>query len=169
MFSGNEIQNVRDMIQRRSFVDWFGLPRTADPETLFGLGSETRWGVKLLGAEMITAQSQLLDLAGYYRPMVYVRDGAVAMFDAMNPVLTPTWDGLEPELGTPDQASDWIFGEERLHDGELVFASRGISIFVNPANRFVIFVSLYEATTVDEYFKHLRIDRAGRKRMRTTP
>jgi len=160
---------IAAMIERREFVGWQGLSRTLSPDALFGLGVDTVWGEQKLGSEFLRARSHVLEMEGYYRPTVYAREGAVVMFDGMNPQLAPPWNVLQAEFGAPDSALDWSYDGIALAEAELIFASRGITVFLNTANGFVVFVSLFEPTTVDHYVRHLRIERSRRRGRRATP
>jgi len=48
--------------------------------------------------------------------------------------------------------------------GERVYAKRGLTIFVNPENHAVVYISVYVTTTVDEYARRLRPPREKRAR-----
>ena len=44
--------------------------------------------------------------------------------------------------------------------GEFVYAQRGITVSLNPANDFVVYLTLYPPTDVDGYVRRLRQSRA---------
>ena len=55
-----------------------------------------------------------------------------------------------------------MFGTVAMPGGELVYANRGLTIFLNPENRVVVYVTAYAPTTVDEYVLRLRPAREKR-------
>ena len=154
---------ARQAIEARRFIGWRGLPAECSPDVLFGVDLDNQWGELPLGETFGPARSRLLDINGYYRPMAYARDGNVVMFDGMNPALDYDWTELSDSLGPPDAILDWVHGTVDMPGGELVYASRGITIFLNPENDFVIHISVYVPTTVEEYIKRLRLNRKKRR------
>jgi hypothetical protein len=48
--------------------------------------------------------------------------------------------------------------------GEPVFARRGLTIFLNPENQVVAYITVYVPTTADEYARRLRPPREKRPR-----
>lgn len=155
-------KTARSAIEACRFIGWRGLPVGCTSDALFGVALDERWGEMSLGKNFERAQSRLLEISGYYRPLAYVRNGTVVMFDGMNPTLDGGWTVLSNDLGTPETMLDWIHGTVDMPSGELVYASRGITISLNPENDFVIYVSVYAPTTVEEYVERLRQDRRKR-------
>lgn len=149
-------------IEVRHFVGWRGLPPGCSPEAVFGVKLDDSWGAMPLGASFESARSRLVELTGYGRALVYARDGAVAMFDAMAPQLDRGWPALSADLGAPEAAFDWVFGTIAMPAGERVYAQRGLTIFLNPENQAVAYISVHVPTTVDEYARRLRPPRAKR-------
>jgi hypothetical protein len=156
-------ETARRAIESRHFIGWHGLPPKCTPDALFGLALNDQWGEMPLGNSFEPARSRLLEIGGYYRPMAYVRNGAVTMFDGMNPTLSCGWTELSDDLGTPEAKLDWIHGAVKMTGGERVHAGRGITVFINPENDFVIHVSLYVPATVEEYIRRLRLTREKRQ------
>lgn len=155
-------EEVRGAIAARRFVGWRGLPARCTSEALFGVPLDDSWGALPLGASHARARSRLLDLAGYYRPLAYARDGQLVVFDAMNPQLAGSLAELEDSLGAPDAVLDWVFGNVPMPNGERVYAGRGITLFMNPENQVVIYVTVYTPTTVNAYQQKLRPPREKR-------
>ena len=153
---------ARRAIEARRFVGWHGLPSGCTPDVLFGVPLDGSWGELPLGKSFERVQSRLLEVGGYYRPMAYVREGAVVMFDGMNPTLDGGWAALSADLGPPEATLDWVHGTVDMPGGERVYASRGITVFINPENDVVIHVSVYVPTTGDGYIKRLRPSREKR-------
>lgn len=155
-------KTARSAIEARRFIGWHGLPSGCSPDALFGVALDERWGDAPLGKRFEHSRSRLLAIDGYYRPLAYVRDGAVAMFDGMNPVLDGGWATLSDDLGAPEARLDWVHATVDMPGGEWIYARRGITIFLNPENDFVIHVSVYVPTTVDGYVGRLRLNREKR-------
>lgn len=149
-------EDARQAIRGGRFVGWRGLPRGCTPEALFGVAFDESWGLRKLGDEHDAARMRLLDLAGYYRPLANVRDGAVVMFDGTNPVLDGGWSALSADLGTPDATRDFGYGSVTMAGGERIHAARGITVFLNPENQVVVHIAVYPATTLDDYERRLR-------------
>ena len=122
---------AKQSIEARRFVGWRGLPPGCAPDVLFGIKLDNTWGVMPLGSSFEKARSHLVELTGYGRALAYVRDGAVAMFDAMAPQLDGGWPALSTDLGAPEATFDWVFGTVAMPVGELVYAKRGLTIVLN--------------------------------------
>lgn len=150
--------DARTAITARQFVGWRGLPAGCRPEELVGIAFDDGWGMRRLGEALEPARMRVLEVGGYYRPLVTVREGEVVMIDGMNPELAGGWSALEADLGAPDARRDFVFGSTPMAGGERVYASRGITVFVNPENQFVLYVALYAPTTVSDYLARLRPD-----------
>jgi hypothetical protein len=155
-------EEARHAIVARHFVGWRGLPDRCAPTALFGVALDDSWGMLPLGASLEPARSRLLELAGYYRPLAYVRDDAPLAFDAMNPQLDGGWQALATDLGEPDATLDWVFGTVVMPGGERIYARRGITVFLNPETQAGVYVTLYASTSVDTYLKTLRPPREKR-------
>lgn len=155
---------AKHAIDARRFVGWLGLPAGCAPDALSGVRLDDTWGAMPLGSSFEKARSHLVELPGYGRALVYARDGAVAMFDAMAPQLDGGWPALSTDLGAPEATFDWMFGTVAMPAGELVYANRGLTIVLNPENKAVAYISAYVPTTVEEYARRLRPPRDKRAR-----
>jgi hypothetical protein len=153
---------AKQQIERRHFIGWRGLPAACTSDALFGVAFDETWGAGKLGADFEPARQRVLELAGYYRPMAYVREGHVVAFDGMNPELDADWAALSKDLGEPDAKLDWVHGTTPMSAGERVYAQKGITVFLNPSNDFVVYVMVYVPTTVEQYTKLLRPSREKR-------
>ena len=154
---------ARDAIANRRFVGWRGIPAGCTPAAMFGIPATAEWGMLRLGGDYERVRTRLLELPGYYRPIVYERDGAVALFDGTNPEGV-SWKELAADLGHADIILDWVNGTVPMPQGEHVFAGRGITVFVNAGNDFVAHVSVYTPTTAEQYMKKLRVNREKKLR-----
>lgn len=153
---------IHDAIVARRFVGWRGLPAACTSEDLFGVPLDDAWGALPLGDAHEHARSRLLELAGYYRPLAYARDGHIVAFDAMSPQLAGSVQELEDSLGAPDTVLDWTFGNVPMPRSERVYANRGITLFMNLENQVVVYVTVYPPTTVEQYQHLLRPPREKR-------
>jgi hypothetical protein len=149
---------ARKAIESRQLRGWTGLPAGCAPAALLGVPLDTTWGQRRLGSGHGPVQSRLLELEGYYRPMASVRDGAVVMFDAMNPDLDGGWAALAADLGAPEATHDWVYGTVPMAGGERIYAKRGITVYINRDGDDILHVALYAPTTPDAYARDLRPD-----------
>ena len=151
--------SARAAIETRELKGWTGLPAGCSSDELFGVPfDEASWGLLPLGEAHQPSRTRLLELGGYYRPIARVRDAKVVMFDAMNPSLSMDWAALAPTLGAADAIEDFTFSGVVMPRGEHIYASRGITVFVNPENQRIVYVALYAPTSVDVYRRSLRPD-----------
>jgi hypothetical protein len=150
---------ARQSIEQRRFIGWRGLPAGCTPDALVGVAFDDSWGVARLGEDLDEARQAVLHIKGYYRPMAFVRGGKVEAFDGMNPELDGDWAALAADLGEPDGKLDFVHGTTAMPGGERVYAQKGITVFLNPSNNFVVYVTLYAPTTLDGYVKKLRLRR----------
>ena len=153
---------ARHAIETNGFGAWTGLPPECNTEALFGISFDEQWGMQKLGSTFQPARTHVLELAGYYRPLGYVRDGRPFMFDGMPNPVDGSWGALAASLGTADAIYDWELSTFPIPKGEHVYASRGITVWVNPSRDLIVYVTVYAATTVDEYVKRLRPSREKR-------
>jgi hypothetical protein len=153
-----ECGDARDRITRAELVRWPGLPSGCRPSELFPeLSDDTSgWAVRPLGEEFERAAFAVIDLPGYYRPTVSVRDGAVVLFDGMNPRLTGGLDPLLSDLGDPQARLDYCHGTLPVDRGEWVFPSRGVTLFVNTTGDAALHVALFRPVALQEYLRQLR-------------
>jgi hypothetical protein len=149
-------EHASEAIRAGRLVGWRGLPAGCSPQALFGVAFDDGWGARKLGSQFEPARMRLLELTGFYRPLVTVRDGTVVMFDATNPVLDGGWGALAADLGAPEASRDFVYSSVTMTGGERIHARRGITVFLNPENDVVLHVALYEPTTVDGYEQRLR-------------
>ena len=139
-------------------LGWDGLPRGCAPHELFGdLSDDTSaWAQRPLGEEFERAAFAVLDLPGYYRPTVSVREGAVVLFDGMNPKLRGGFARLASDLGAPPVRRGYSHGTLAIADGEWIYATRGLTLFVNTTAETALHVALYAPTTTEAYVSDLR-------------
>lgn len=155
---------ARAAIEQRALAEWRGLPEGLAPGELFPpLETVEHWGRRSLGDTFEPADFVVLDLPGYYRPTVSVRDGRVVLFDAMNPQLDDGLGPLSAALGQPATLLDYDHGTLPVRTGEWPYPERGITLFVNTTADRLLHVALYAAGTLDDYLRRLR-PHLGKKR-----
>jgi hypothetical protein len=151
---------LAEAIARRDFVGWRGLNPACRPGHLVkNLPADPeRFRRRRLGRDGIDAQTAVVELSGYDRPHVSIRDGAVALFDA-RPELDAA--ALLADLGEPDAKLDAYFGTLKKPEGEWVWASRGIAIWKSGDN--VFHLALFRPTSVENYEATLSPDLRKRR------
>jgi hypothetical protein len=141
---------VIEQIERREFADWHGLP----PDAFTVPDDVSAWAQRPLGDLFEPARFRLLDLEGYYRPRISVRDGAVVLFDGAQPELD--FVALANALGEPEAREDCTVGTLDVAGGEWIYAGRGLTLFVNSEPDRVLHIALYAPVSVDAYADRLR-------------
>jgi hypothetical protein len=145
---------ARRAIETRRFVGWRGLPTGCTPTELFDVPADAPYGYRRLGAR--EARQRLLDLPGYYRPLVTVRDDVVVLFDGMNPALDAALPALLEDLGEPAAKQDFDHGTLAIPRGEWIYPERGITLFVDTDARALVHVAVYAPTSLATYLDELR-------------
>jgi hypothetical protein len=141
-----------------NLVGWDGLPPGCRPHELFPElpDSTSDWAQRPLGDGFERAAFALAELPGYYRPTVSARDDVVVLFDGMNPELRDGFEALAADLGAPAARLDYRHGTLPVPDGEWIYGSRGLTLFVNTTADTALHVALYPTTTTEEYLEALR-------------
>src|SRR5262245_39868174 len=119
-------KSLRQKIESCDYAGWQGLLNECTPEDMFDIDIDENWGELFLGEKFEPARSHLLDFDGYYRPIVYARNGKVVMFDGMNPRIKSGWELLSTDLGAADVILDWTHGSVEMRQGERIYSGRGI-------------------------------------------
>jgi hypothetical protein len=159
-------QEAIDQFLRKDFATWRGLPRECDLErisTVLTLGEGTR---RLdLGREHRPSQVRVARVDGYEEPLeVCHRDGQIAKISVRFPKLGDVAAALAG-LGEPDAKLGYYYSSVPvLHeDGEWVYASKGITLFMSSDKRNVVALSVYAPTTVAAYERELHYVEAPRE------
>lgn len=135
-----------------------GLPRVCRvPDLGPVLRSTGRGAVGWLGEPAYGQQVrpyQLLRADGFSDlPRAWLDGEQVILLDVDEPALAASPAGLGP----PDTRLDYPWDVFVLPDAEWVYASRGLSIAVNPDNGIVLRIAVFAPTTVDTYRRTLRL------------
>jgi hypothetical protein len=158
---------VLERLRAHDLAGWEGLPEACAPAALGAQGDPADWAVHPLGDEFAPASFTLLDLEGYVRPRVSVRDNRVVLFDATHPQVD--FPALMAGLGDPEERHDYVHGLLPVGDGEWVYAARGLTAFVNPSSSKLFHIALYAPTTPTVYRARLRPHLAKTLRPIPTP
>ena len=103
--------------------------------------------------------------SGVYRGglRVWHEQGHVLLLEGRDPFDAAGEPLAAPDAGEPETVLDTALGRLRLPDGELVYASRGLALRVNPANGVLLGVLGFVPTTTDAYRERLRPDLQPRR------
>jgi hypothetical protein len=141
-------QDAIRLIAQRNLAAWRGLPSAslADITDAFhrhgdGVGNG-RLGTHRRDYVLVAAP-------GYAEPLrVWLDDGErVLAIDVEYPDLPD----LPAGLGTPEDRRDFHWAGLDLTGGELIYASRGITLFVNPETQELLRLAVYPAGSLQEY------------------
>lgn len=140
------------------FDGWTGLPAglsLGDVDAVLSL-EDGASGRGLLGdernaAEWVAAESEHYE--GGVR--VWHEGGAVLVIEATDPAEAGR-PLTAPDLGEPEATLDTALGPLVLEGGELVYASRGLSLRVNPDNGILLGAFAFAPTTLEDYRARLR-------------
>jgi len=149
-------EDARRAIEARQFAGWRGLPVGCTAAELFGIPPDAEFGYRKLGTR--EARQHLLELPGYYRPLVTVRDSVVVLFDGTNPALDTGLPALLMDLGEPAAKEDFDHGTYKIPAGEWIYPDRGITVFVQTDGSAIMHVAVYAPTTLATYLDELRPD-----------
>jgi hypothetical protein len=150
-------EDAKRAIVARRFVGWTGLPADCKPDAMFGVPFDAKeWPSRMLGKK--STHWSAIDITGYYEPTISVRNGAIVLFDGMNPELDGGWPPLAADLGQPEAKLDWYRDVVLMKEGEWVYPARGITIFGRAAGNAALHIAVYPPTTLADYEANLRPD-----------
>ena len=152
------LKTIKDAIVKVDFVGWQGLPDSCSPSDILDSFPTdlSEKPTRLLGASFNPAVTVLLNLDGYYRPTVSIRNNTIILFDGMNPKLLDGFTPLRENLKEPDVRLNWFYGTLEIPNGEWVYPKRGITIFLNTSFDKVLHIALYKSTNLADYLSNLR-------------
>lgn len=146
----------------RALEEWTGLTAASVDELEAGgvVIDREFGGSGSLGSDQIPTQWFAADSAAYEEGVrVWFRDGQCVLIEAQLPIDVdgePTVASDIAAFGEADATFETFLGRLRIPDGEHVFASRGLTITLNPENDMVLSIYGYSATTLDDYENRLR-------------
>ncbi len=150
--------DVMNALLLRQFNHWEGFPKNCDWTSLTGPLPED-WQLvpkRRLGSKYRDAQMIMLSLEGYIRASLNFVDGQAVLFEAMEPTLAIEIGDLLEKLGQPDTILDWDFGTLPCPQSELVYANKGITLFLNTEKTKLLHVALYPSVEPKTYEESLR-------------
>jgi hypothetical protein len=131
---------------------WRGLPPDLPRPKLEGPVGRGALGEEQRAAGWVAAESEVWE--GGLR--VWHDDTSVLVLEGRDPVDAAGAPLSAPELGEPEAVLDTFLGRLPLAHGELVYASRGLALRVNPENGLLLGALGFAPTTVEEYRARLR-------------
>lgn len=140
------------------FYTWNGLPEECNMEKIVGPLPES-WEntpVRHLGSNFRETKWIVIQHAKYYRPSICYYNGKAVLFEAMVEEIKGNHEELIKSYGLPSAKLDWNFGTLPLSESEYVFPNRGITLFIDAEEMKVLYVALYQVTTLDNYIENLR-------------
>lgn len=161
--SKTNIQEALQALAARDFRDWHGLaPETSLADVAAVCDADTTWrATAWLGDEHQPAEW----LSGTCREYemgirIWVAPGGhrVLLMDTESPVLRTELPVLLQTLGTPAAKLESYLGTFCLEESEWVFASRGLTLYVNPETLQLLRLAVYPATSLEDYRRNLRLD-----------
>ena len=146
-----------------ALVEWTGLAPAMSVEDLTGLGvviDRDFTGTGALGSDQVAARWFAAESFGYESGVrVWVIDDECVLIEAQFPIDddgNPTIAGDLAGFGAADGALDTFLGRVRIPRAEHVYASRGLTISVNPETDMVLSIYGYQATTFRDYEQRIR-------------
>lgn len=155
---------AEDSLRRFAAADlarWPGLPPGLRLPTLDGAVGEGALGEERRPAGWVAAESEVWEgglRVWHDGPFVLALEGSDPGDGAGAPLAAP-------DLGPPEAVLDTYLGRLPLAGGELVYASRGLALRVNPENGLLLGAVGFLPTTVDEYRARLRPNVAPPRRV----
>jgi hypothetical protein len=145
---------------RLNFAGWQGLPEhTRLPEVFELFRRNSEWtGAGSLGSEQEEHPYLYVHVPGFEQPArVWLQNGDVVLIDAEPAAGPETVGQILKHLDAPEATRDSYLGTFLLENSEWIYASRGLTLFVNPENRALLRIAIYPACGLDHYLKHLRL------------
>lgn len=157
------IQEALRAFAARDFRAWQGLaPETSLADVAAVCDVDTTWRAS---ARLGEAHRRAEWLGGTFREYelgirIWVEPGQhrVLLMDTESPVLVTDLPVLLQTLGTPEAILDSYLGTFCLPESEWAFASRGLTLYVNPETQQLLRLAVYPATSVEDYRRNLRLD-----------
>ena len=131
---------------------WRGLPAGLALPKLEGAVGSGALGDEQHPAGWVAAESEAWE--GGLR--LWHDEGSVLALEGHDPVDAAGAPLAAPGLGEPDAVLDTFLGRLALARGELVYASRGLALRVNPENGLLLGAVGFAPTTVGDYRARLR-------------
>ena len=147
-----------DAFARGDLRNWQGLPPGCE---LSGIADSDTLGRRAEGTGMLgqgRASYRMIAVEHYSEPIrVWHVDGNILLMDVRYPVISPDLKELLESLGKPEALLDSHFSSIVMEKSEWVYATKGLSLFINPDNFLLLRLAVYHPTTVDGYHHKLRL------------
>ncbi len=144
---------------------WSGLPADLDVAAFAAFGADPQQRFQgQVGDPARQAAWLACDSSVYEGGLrIWVDGDAVVLVEGDDPVDAGGVPLGAPDLGTPEAEFDTVLDTLVLARGELVYASRGLAVRVNPDNGLLLGLRFFAPTSVDDYRARLRPVREQRR------
>ena len=111
------------------------------------------------------ASYRMIAVDHYSEPIrVWHRDGNILLMDVRYPVISPDLRDLLETFGKPEAMLDSHFSSIVIEKSEWVYASKGLSLFINPDNFILLRLAAYPPASLEHYHQELRLQLEIRRR-----
>jgi hypothetical protein len=154
-------ETVLQAFVQGDFTGWYGLAhptRLSDAEHLFEV--EHGWrGRGRLGSDREEHDFVYSKVKRSERPLrLWLRRNDIILIDREYPPITRSLTTLLSDLGTPEAKEDSYLGMLLLAGSEWIYASRGLTLFLNPENASLLRIAAFEPSDLASYLSRLRLD-----------
>lgn len=161
MNNDNEATNVLEKLVALELKDWSGLPAGTllkHAGEVFEVEEDWR-GTGSLGSECRKTDWYAVAAERFVQGLrLWVRDGQLILIDAPLPDLPIELDELLDALGPPLKRLDSYLGTLLIENSEWVYPQRGLTLFVNPGNRRLLRIAVFQPVGIEAYRSTLRLN-----------
>jgi hypothetical protein len=149
---------AKQMIVRRDFKAWKGLPQGCDWTDWTGPlpANFAEYHSRSLGTSIQGVATFYFEMQGYYRPSISFSEEQKPVLFHCESVSLPYLPALLEMLGKPDAKLDWSNAHSLHPASEFVWAGRGITLFLSSDHDRAHRIALYAATDMSDYLTNLR-------------
>lgn len=161
MESERDTMNVLESLAALDLSNWTGLPGGISLEQAgerFAIDDD--WGgTGQLGSARRQADWYAVEARGFPEGLrLWFSGPELILADARHPELSVELEELLAELGSPQARLDAYLGTLLIEGSEWVWADRGLTLYVNPANGRLLRVSVYRPCSLSDYEEALRLN-----------
>ena len=161
MDNDRKVTEVLTALAALELNDWAGLHQDTvldHARQVFDI--EEEWcGTGRLGSEGKKTVWYSVSARGFPEGLrLWVSGGELLLVDAPHPDLPGKLDGLLAALGPPPERLDSYLGTLLIENSEWVYPERGLTVFVNPANRRLLRIAVYRPVSLSGYRENLRLN-----------
>jgi hypothetical protein len=160
--AGSGCRTALQIFAEQKFVDWRGLPTGCSLTEMTAMFPLLNQGVGSghLGRRHRQVEFRMLQVNGYQQPVrAWFDSMRLAMLDAEHPGLVEEQSAaLLVSLGEPEAKFDFYWDVVEIKEGELVYSSRGMSLFTDPTDHQLLRLLVFPVMTVEEYVQNFRLE-----------